>query len=316
MSTAMGGLSALSLGRASAASTAHVTELYRSKAGQAEVLAHYDRMLDALPMPHASRMVETRFGPTHVLTIGPRDAPPLLALHGVHFSGPFMADIMKPFTDRYRVVIPDVVGQPGRSASTQPDPTGHNYAAWLLDVLDVLALPPMPVVGTSFGGAIALDLAAVAPARITRMALVVPGGFKTDSSVLWPLTFRLLLPWYAYRLLPDRARVPRTVHALAWEMTDDQYDYFDLILRHVNWLIPAPGPFTRDDLKDFLSPVLVYAAREDIFFPGAALVRAARASLPNLVDATLLESSHFPTHAAQAEIDRGIMAFLIAASPP
>jgi pimeloyl-ACP methyl ester carboxylesterase len=284
--------------------------LYRSAAGRAAVMALYQRKLAALPFAHDSRYVATRFGQTHVLSIGPVAAPPLVALHGVHFSGPWMAEIVRPFADTFRVHIPDVVGQPGLSAEAQPEPAGHNYARWLTDVLDALGLDAVPMAGVSFGGAIVIDLAALAPARITKAALVVPAGFATDASVALPLIFRLLLPWTVYRLVPDRARVPDTVRALAAEMNEDHYDYFDAILRHVHWLIPTPGPFTRDDLAGFTAPVAVYAARDDIFFPGEALLREARAVLPNLADAMVVDGSHFPTRAAQAEIDKRMAGFL------
>jgi pimeloyl-ACP methyl ester carboxylesterase len=166
------------------------------------------------------------------------------------------------------------------------------------------------VLGISFGGAIALDLAALAPNRISKAVLIVPGGFRGNNSTYLPLLFRLFIPWHAYRLFPERGRVAKTVHPLAWEMEEDWYDYFDAILRHVHWLIPPPGPFSEADLNAFRAPVAIYAARDDIFFPGDALLEEAHKVIPNLAEAAVFDSSHFPTKAMQIEVTRRVASFL------
>jgi len=284
--------------------------LYRSEAGRTAVLDLYDRKLHKLALPYDVKQVATRFGQTEVLVLGPVDAPPLVAIHGVHFGGPFMADFLAPLAHRFRIYIPDIVGQPGRSADVRPDPAGHQYGAWLIDVFDGLALDSVPIIGVSFGGAVALDLAIVAPQRISKAILIVPGGFTGSRFAAVPLLFRLFLPWHAYRFFPDRSRVAGVVHPLAWEMDDDWYDYFDVILRHVRWLIPPPGPFSPDDLKDFRAPVAIYAARDDIFFPGDALLEEARRVIPHLAEAAVFDSSHFPTKTMQAEVTSRAASFL------
>jgi pimeloyl-ACP methyl ester carboxylesterase len=273
-------------------------------------MALYQRKLQRLSIAHDSQVVDTRFGQTHVLAIGPGSGPPLVALHGVHFGAPFMADFAGPFAEKFRIYIPDIVGQPGRSAEFQPAPSGHNYAGWLTDVLDGLGLDIVPLVGISFGGAVALDLAASAPERISRAVLMVPGGFARNMLASIAVLFRLFLGWQLYRLFPNRARLANVLHPLAWEMDEDYYEFFDAILRHVHWLIPPPGPFSREDLQRFRAPTAIYAARQDIFFPGDNLVREARTVIPNLVDAAVFESSHFPTNTMQSEVMRRMAAFL------
>ncbi|MEK6576067.1 MAG: alpha/beta fold hydrolase, partial [Nitrospirota bacterium] len=110
-------------------------------------------------------MLDTRFGPTHILITGPANAPPLVALHGIHASGPFGLEVLLPLTKNYRVYLPDIIGQPGRSAKTLIPPLGNNYAKWLADILDGLGLERAAFTGISFGGGILLDLAAYAPER-------------------------------------------------------------------------------------------------------------------------------------------------------
>lgn len=303
-------VSALGGARPAAGTEDNPHTLYRSEAGRNFVLALYERKLRNLTPPHDTMMVQTRYGHTHVLMLGAPAAPPLLALHGVHFGGPFMADFVAPLADKYRIIIPDIVGQPGRSADVQPAPVNNNYARWISDVLDALKLRSAPVVGISFGGAVALDLAAFAPQRISKAALIVPGGFEGNAYTFLPLLFRLFLPWHAYRLFPDPARIAQTVRPLASEMERDWYEYFDAILRHVHWLIPPPGPFSQNDLKSFTAPTAIYTARQDIFFPGDALVAEARKVISNLEEAYVFDSSHFPTRSMREEVIDHLSSFL------
>ena len=62
--------------------------IYKSPEGQAEILALYDEVLSHLRGTHESRMVSTRYGETHVLSLGPEDAPPVVVLHGDNFLNP------------------------------------------------------------------------------------------------------------------------------------------------------------------------------------------------------------------------------------
>lgn len=285
-------------------------QLYRSEEGRRKVLELYERKMSALDFQHRSRFVPTDYGLTHVLEAGDEALPPLLALHGVNFGAPFMADIARPLLANFRLVVPDIVGQPGRSAQSQPAREGRNYGRWAVQVLDALGIDALPVMGISFGGAVCLDLAAIAPRRIAKAVLIVPGGFATSPLSAVGLLAKLFIPWHAYRFFPDTRILKRILHPLAWEMDPFSYEYFDAVLQHVRWLIPPPGPFSQEDLTALAAPTAVYAARDDIFFPGDALVEEARRVLPNLADAFVYPSSHYPTPEMYSAVLTRTAAFL------
>ncbi len=54
--------------------------IYRSVEGQAEILRLYDEALSRLGIGYESKTVSTRYGETHVLSVGPEDAPPVVFL--------------------------------------------------------------------------------------------------------------------------------------------------------------------------------------------------------------------------------------------
>ena len=93
--------------------------IYKSAEGWSQILAAYDRANAELGVPLEERILETRFGSTHVLVPGSPGGPPLINFHG---GNAFNADTLAwhlPMAQTHRIYAPDTVGHPGRSA--EPD---------------------------------------------------------------------------------------------------------------------------------------------------------------------------------------------------
>jgi lipase len=103
----------------------------------------------------------------NVYQFGEPSDPPLVALHGVQGYGGRFASLAS--LGRC-VFAPDLAGH-GLS-SWDPPWTMERFAA---DVLEVLApLPPVDLVGHSFGGALAVWVARLSPSSVRRLVLVDP----------------------------------------------------------------------------------------------------------------------------------------------
>jgi pimeloyl-ACP methyl ester carboxylesterase len=104
------------------------------------------------------------------------NGPPLLFLHG----GDYVAQ-NRPFLDRlaqrWRVVAPR---HPGFGTTPRPAwfRTVHDIAYLYLDLLDRLALSDTLIVGSSFGGWLALEIAVRSEARLGRLVLIDSLGVK------------------------------------------------------------------------------------------------------------------------------------------
>ncbi|HZS01632.1 MAG TPA: alpha/beta hydrolase [Chloroflexota bacterium] len=130
---------------------------------------------------------------TEVAILG--DGPALLYLHGpwgLRGDGAFLEGLAQTHT----VYAPR---HPGTSAS-DPDGIAHIDTWWDLmiyygELLDRLALRAPAVVGHSFGGLVAAELAATMPDRVSRLVLIDPIGLWRDD-----------LPVKNWMILPDDAR--------------------------------------------------------------------------------------------------------------
>ncbi|WP_083960092.1 alpha/beta fold hydrolase [Streptoalloteichus hindustanus] len=110
--------------------------------------------------------------PLHVRELGDPAGPPLVALHGVTGHGARWQRLVADHLPGYRVLAPDLRGH-GRSPRVPPW-TLEQHARDVLGVLDALELERVPVLAHSFGGAVALHLALLAPERVARLALLDP----------------------------------------------------------------------------------------------------------------------------------------------
>jgi pimeloyl-ACP methyl ester carboxylesterase len=111
--------------------------------------------------------------------------PPLVLLNGGLMSMSAWDPVATVLEARHRVVRCDFRGQlltPG-----PPPPTLDGHAADVLDLLDHLGLERVAVVGTSYGGLVAVKLAASRPERVSALAVLsatdqVPAG--TEEAAL------------------------------------------------------------------------------------------------------------------------------------
>ena len=126
--------------------------------------------------------------------------PALLFLHGPWGLAwdPFLDELAKSFT----VHAPE---HPGTTPDT-PDDIYQLGNLWDLvlcydEALQALGISGATLVGHSFGGMLACELAAAYPARVGRLALIAPLGFWRDSDrvVNWMMLDPARLPGYVFR---------------------------------------------------------------------------------------------------------------------
>ena len=160
----------------------------------------------------------------HVHEWGPPGGPRVVCLHGVTSHGAHFAKLAEALTG-FHVLAPDLLGH-GSSPYEPPWDLESHVAA----VAESVGAEPAALVGHSFGGRIAFEIAALAPKLVPRLVLLDPAI--------------LLLPHVAL-FAAENARKERAYISFE-EGIERRYDESQLRL--------APRKLVEDELRTHLVP--------------------------------------------------------------
>lgn len=288
--------------------------IYRSEAGRAECLAFYDKVLRRLTFPTRTMVIPTRYGRTHLCIGGNPAGPPLIVLPGMSIGGPMMLEFFAPHAKDRLLIAPDLIGHPGRSEDRPHLTADHGHGRWLQDILDALELDRADMSASSFGASFALDLASIAPERIGKLALLVPAGLTPHLPYV-TFYFPFFLSWLIYSYLPVRPLLPAISRPLARALSEDNFDYLDIVIRNtIYWRHRPAGPFFADDLKGLREPVFLVTAGHDHLFPRARTRANMEAALDIAEDVFLPDSAHMPSNAEMVAVHERMARYF--AAPP
>ena len=143
---------------------------------------------------------------TSYLEAGPRDAPPVLLLHGLGATNASMLPLLADLSVDHRVIAPDFPGF-GASAAPRWSYRPRDLARWLDAFQREIGATRAALVGNSLGGRVAIEAGLESPDSVSRMVLLCPSPAFRRMRQFVPLV--KLLP-------PDAvvARIPLGHHAI------------------------------------------------------------------------------------------------------
>jgi len=290
----------------------HVKTIYRSPESQAAIEAMYDRQVAKLPFPVEDRYVDTRFGRTHLLLGGPKDAPPLVVFHGGNDTNPSSLGWIAPLVREFRIIAPDTIGHPGRSAPVRLPPGNLSYGTWVADWMEQLKLGSAAMMGGSYGAGILLNAMACIPERIAKAVLFIPSGL-----VSFPLGVMLggfVVPLVRYTLSPSDRNLEALLRPIfgKYPSAPEAVESSRMTFRHVRIEPNMPKNVSRKELARCRAPVLVLPGEGDLLFPAQAVIRRAREVIPNLAAAEVIpDTPHYLTPAARMWLCKRVRRFLL-----
>ena len=238
-------------------------------------------------MPEPTRIV-VRDTPVDLLRDG-RGAP-LLFLHGAGGGGRWLT-FQERLAERFDVLAPS---HPGHGASPAAEWIEHisDLAFHYLDLLDTLGLDRVHVVGASFGGWIAAEIATMASHRLESMTLIDPVGIKVDGWI-YPFLFGMELPQLVATVFHN------PMAALALAPPDMSIDTLAILYRQntalarVAWNPYLYNPLLRRRLARIATPTLLGWGAHDRLAP-LVCAEAWRKEMPGAVLRVFEESGHVP----------------------
>jgi pimeloyl-ACP methyl ester carboxylesterase len=245
-----------------------------------------------VPTPRESTIRGT---PIRLLTDG--SGPPLLFLHGAGAAGRWLP-FHERLAQRFTVHLPS---HPGHGGSPAAEWIEHvsDLAFHYLDFLDSEGLERVHLVGSSFGGWIAAELATMASHRLTSLVLISPVGIKVEGWI-YPFLFAMDLPQVIATVFHDPA------HAMALappDMTsaDTLAELYRerAALARVAWNPYLYNPLLRRRLARITAPTLLCWGQHDRV-ASLACAEVWAKEVPGAQLATFAGSGHLP-HVEEAE---------------
>lgn len=276
---------------------------YRSAAGARAVLDRYQEVLAGWPVPNQQRTVPTREGPTFVISSGPDNAPPVVALQGSSANTARWLPNIGAWAQRLRIHGVDLIGEPGLSAPSRPPMTSDAYALWLDDVMEGLGLSHASLIGVSLSGWVTTDYATRRPQRITSLVLLAPGGIgrakvgvAVKSLLLRPFgrwgRRQMLLSVAGRRPTPggaDGGSAPRPDPA-RWQSLLPGLTM--LIFKHFRPRRQRLPLFSDDALRRLTMPVLAVVGGKDVIFNSRQTAQRLRRAAPHATITFLPHARH------------------------
>jgi pimeloyl-ACP methyl ester carboxylesterase len=222
--------------------------------------------------PHDDATLETREGAVHLLRGGTGE--PVLYLHGIGAAPGSWNAVHDGLSGHFDVIAPD---HPGFGYSDVMDDLDHvdDLVYHYLDLLDRLGLERnVHLVGVSFGGWLAAELAVHSPQRFGSLVLAAPVGLRIPGHLATDI-FLMTAKERARALFHDPANIPQDDPADA--VTAFQ-TYKDLTgLARFGWVPFLSDPKLERRLYRVTARTLVVAAEHDAVVPQAVTGRYAEA---------------------------------------
>jgi len=228
----------------------------------------------------------------------PAGSPPVVVLlHGSPGDNDEVTRLGLALADRYRILAPDLPGFGGSSRSV-PDYSIRAHARYVVQMLDSLKIARVHVLGFSMGGGVALELAELAPQRVTSLTMLsaigvqefeLLGDYHLNHAVH---ALQLGGLWLLYNAVPHFGVLDGGFLSLEYAR-----NFFDTDQR------PLRGILSR-----FEAPMLIIQGKQDDLVPPA--IGPEHARIVPQSELLMLDGSHFMAFRRSTELAVSIADFI------
>jgi len=244
------------------------------------------------------------------------DTKVLLLLHGIGASAERWLPVIPGLSRYFKVIIPDIIGF-GYSDKPTVEYTLDFFIAFLQDFLQNLDIKNLHIVGSSFGGWMAMEFAIRYTSRVDKLVLAAPAGLMQVST-------HVLDEYIMAALYPTRENALKAFTDMAFDpniVTEDTVTDFVNRMRLPNakyafmstLLGIRDSPTIIQRLPKILMPTLFVWGKEDNMIPMQCLKDFRQVPKAELV--VINECGHTPFVERPAEFNDLILKFLVNRTP-
>jgi pimeloyl-ACP methyl ester carboxylesterase len=283
--------------------------VFRSPEAEAKYDAAYEAVLKQWPVPYDDFYIPTRFGDTHVIASGSKDAAPLVLLQPTGGGATIWFRNVGPLSQRYRTYAIDTIGEANRSILTRPIRSRQEFADWIVDLFNGLQIENAHVVGNSFGGFLALNTALYLPERVKRVVLISPAATFVQ---MWAFYWHIVPAYIIGPMIGSRRLVLRAYEWI-WQGFPKDECFAQLrditsnagVPRH-----PPPSVFTDEELRNIRTPVLLLIGDHEVLYKPERVIKRATHLVAGLKAEIVPNANHNAELTAADVVNEKILAFL------
>lgn len=282
--------------------------VFRSPEGEAQYHLAYEAALKRWSVPYEDLYIPTRFGDTHVIASGPKDAVPLALLHPSGCGATIWYRNVGAFSQRYRTYAIDTISEVNLSLLTRPIKNRQDFADWIVDLFNGLQIESANIVGNSFGGFVTLNTALYLPERVKKVVLISPAA---TFAQMWPLYWHYSLAYVIRNMIGSTHLV---LKAYEWIWQDFPKDESIAQLRMITAVEGvmrhgAPAVFSDEELRKIRTPVLLLIGDHEVIYKPEDVFRRATRLVSGLKAETVPNANHNAEYTAPDVVNGKILEF-------
>lgn len=274
--------------------------MFKSKQGKKEILSLYDKKLESLNLDFEYLTVQTSFGKTKIIATGDSENPPIIIVHGSNGCAPIALETYANLHNTFRVYAVDVLAQPNKSAETRLSMKDNSYGRWMNEIIDDLKIESVIMAGFSFGGLIILKTLEHNEAKIKEVYLSAPAYIVNGNPL--KAIFKVFIPMKRYMKTKKVKYVERFLSHLFTDRDEFAIEFLSKVFLEFEMDFTPVPVIDAKKAKEITTPITLFAAQNDILFPGNKMIKRAAKIFTSLKKSTLLEHSKHVQNIEQNEI--------------
>ena len=284
--------------------------IFRSGESQARYYAAYQAMLGMWPVPYEELYIPTRFGNTHVIASGAKDAPALILFHSAGSGAAQWFRNVGPFSQHYRTYAVDVIGEVNKSTTIRGFRHRQDCVDWANDLWDGLGIGQADIVGNSYGGFLAFNSALYLRERVKKIVLISPAATFVQ---MWAFYLHIAFP-YKIGYLVQSNRIILSGFNWIWqdfarEAVFKEYSKLGKICGFPCNQLPPPV-YDDEELRRIQTPILLLIGDHEVIYkPEQAIERATRL-VPSLKAGIIPNANHNAQYTAPEYVNQKILEYL------
>jgi pimeloyl-ACP methyl ester carboxylesterase len=263
--------------------------LFKTEKGKNEILSLYDQKLNELNIEFEYINVDTSFGKTNIIATGKPLNPPVIIIHGSNGCAPIALETYPNLSKNFRVYAIDVLAQPNKSSGTRLSMKDDTYGQWINEIINSLKIENVIMAGFSFGGLIILKTLEYNESKIKEVYLSAPAYIVNGNPL--KVLFKVFIPMKRFIRTEKNKFVEKFLAEVFTERDEFAIKYLSKVFLHFKMDFTPVPVIEPKKAKLIRTPINIFAAKNDILFPGKKMINRSQKIFPTLKSVKLIDDS-------------------------